>query len=57
VFSCVRDEGQREGGDEHIKHAQMGVFYVFEGKDRMGKIEHVDSHPDRCFSCSRRGAA
>jgi hypothetical protein len=25
----VRGEGQDEGGSEHIKHAQTGVFYVF----------------------------
>jgi len=33
-------EGQR--GSEHVKHAQMGVFYMYEGEE-MGKrgVKHI----------------
>jgi hypothetical protein len=38
----LQGEGQDEGGSEHIKHAQMGVFYVFgKGKDRVGEVTNT----------------
>jgi len=37
----VRGEGQGEGGGEHVKHAQTGMFFVFEGKGRVREMANM----------------
>ncbi len=38
---CVRDDGQDERDGEHVKHACLGVFYVFKGMCRVREVANM----------------